>query len=177
MTLTCDKAKWYEDSEGFWAAFRTRDRAAAIRVAEEMAGKPWTVEARPERKRRSLDANAYLWVLLDKLAAVLGQTKEELYRGFIREIGVFRDFHLSPEEAATFEAAWSRLGTGWVTEQADYTHDGERVVIRAYYGSSQYNTKQMSRLIRSVVEECKAQGIETMTPEELSGLVDRWGRS
>lgn len=41
------------------------------------------------------------------------------------------------------------------------------------YGSSQYNTKQMTRLIRSVAEECKAQGIETMTPEELAGLMDR----
>lgn len=27
--------------------------------------------------------------------------------------------------------------------------------------------------IRSVAEECKAQGIETMTPEELAGLMDR----
>lgn len=126
------------------------------------------------QKGVALQTNAYLWVLLDKLAAALGQTKEELYRGFIREIGVFRDFHLAPEEAATFEVAWSRLGTGWVTEQVDYTRDGEQVVIRAYYGSSQYNTKQMTRLIRSVAEECKAQGIETMTPEELAGLMDRW---
>lgn len=174
MILTCDKARWYEDSEGFWAAFRTRDRASAAKIAEQMDG-AWVVEARKQPRRRSLDANAYLWVLLDKLAAALGQTKEELYRGFIREIGVFRDFHLAPEEAATFEVAWSRLGTGWVTEQVDYTSDGEQVVIRAYYGSSQYNTKQMTRLIRSVVDECKSQEIETMTPDELSSLMDRWG--
>lgn len=61
------------------------------------------------------------------------------------------------------------------TEQVDYTSDGEQVVIRAYYGSSQYNAKQMTRLIRSVVEECKAQNIETMTPGELAGLMDRHG--
>lgn len=67
MILTCDKARWYEDSEGFWAAFRTRDRASAAKIAEQMDG-AWVVEARKQPRRRSLDANAYLWVLLDKLA-------------------------------------------------------------------------------------------------------------
>ena len=95
MILTCDKARWYEDSEGFWAAFRTRDRASAAKIAEQMDG-AWVVEARKQPRRRSLDANAYLWVLLDKLAAALGQTKEEMYRGFIREIGVFRRLALIP---------------------------------------------------------------------------------
>jgi hypothetical protein len=33
----------------------------------------------------------------------------------------------------------------------------------------------MSRLIDAVVEDCKAVGIETMTPAELDALVSRWG--
>lgn len=175
MTLTCDKARWYEDSEGFWAAFRTRDRAAAEELARKVDGKVWSVEAKPERKRRSLDANAYLWVLLDKLAGVLSMTKEALYRDYIQQVGVFRDFHLTPEEAPTFETAWGRLGTGWLTERQDFAPDGDRVVIRAYYGSSQYSTKQMSRLIDMVVQDCKEQDIETMTPEELDRLKGEWG--
>ena len=43
-----------------------------------------------------------------------------------------------------------------------------------YYGSSEYDTRQMSRLINLIVEDCKIQGIETMTPDELSALLDRW---
>ena len=42
-------------------------------------------------------------------------------------------------------------------------------------GSSDYDTAQMSRLIEIIIQECKAQGIETMTPRELDALVSRWG--
>lgn len=43
-----------------------------------------------------------------------------------------------------------------------------------YYGSSTYDMAQMSRLINLIVEDCKAQGIETMTPYELDALIGRW---
>lgn len=66
------------------------------------------------------------------------------------------------------------LGTGWITEQVDYTQDGSQVVIRAYYGSSQYNTKQMSRLIDEIVSDCKEHGIETLTPNELARMKEEW---
>jgi hypothetical protein len=48
-------------------------------------------------------------------------------------------------------------------------------VIRAYYGSSTYNTKQMSRLIDAIVEDCKEMDIETLTPRELDAMKSRWG--
>ena len=173
MNITTDKSRWYEDSDGFWIAFRTKDRAAAANLAQEVQD-GYELECAKKKRKRSLDANAYLWVLLSKLAVVLETTKEELYRLYIRRMGIFKDYHLTEDEAKSFQVAWSMLGTGWLTEQVDFTHDGERFVIRAYYGSSRYNTKQMSRLIDEVVRDCKAQGIETMTSDELSVLLDRW---
>lgn len=133
-----------------------------------------SVEIKKWSDKRSRDANNYLWQLLSKLAVVLETTKEELYRLYIQRTGIFKDYHLTEDEAKSFQVAWSMLGTGWLTEQVDFTQDGERLVIRAYYGSSRYNTKQMSRLIDEVVRDCKMQGIETMTPDELSSLLDRW---
>uniref|UniRef100_A0AAU8B6F2 NinB protein n=1 Tax=Dulem virus 33 TaxID=3145751 RepID=A0AAU8B6F2_9CAUD len=135
------------------------------------------LEIKKWREPRSKDANAYCWVLLDKLAAALRTTKDELYRLYVRRVGVFRDFHLGLEEAQSFETAWSMLGTGWITEQVDYTQDGSQVVIRAYYGSSQYNTKQMSRLIDELVSDCKDHGIETLTPRELARMKEEWHAS
>ena len=137
-------------------------------------GKTYDIEIKKHREKRSLDANAYAWVLLDKLADALKTTKKELYIRYIKEIGVYKDFCLTEEESKTFCVAWSMLGTGWPTEKVDYTQDGEKVVIRAYYGSSTYNTRQMSRLIDSIVEDCKEQGIETLTPFELDALKERW---
>ncbi len=173
MTITTDKCKWSEDSDGFWVAFRTKDRAAAVSMAQEVQ-EGYEVECCKKKRTRSLDANSYMWVLLSKLSVVLETTKEELYKLYIQRMGVFKDYHLTEDEAKSFKVAWSMIGTGWLTEQVDFTPDGERLVIRAYYGSSRYNTKQMSRLINEVVRDCKSQGIETMTPDELSALMDRW---
>ena len=128
------------------------------------------------RKKRSLDANSYMWVLLDKLAAALRTTKEELYIGYIRQYGMYKDFTLTEDEAKTFKVVWEAFGTGWPTEQTDYAPDGEHVVIRAYYGSSRYDTKRMSRLIDSIVQDCKELGIETENKEYIDSLLNSWER-
>lgn len=132
------------------------------------------VTIKKHREKRSLDANSYMWVLLDKLAQVLYTTKEELYIGYIRRLGMFKDFTLTEDEAKTFRVVWEAFGTGWPTEQVDYTPDGEKIIVRAYYGSSRYNTKQMSRLIDEIVEDCKEQGIETLPPHKLAAMMEEW---
>ena len=43
-----------------------------------------------------------------------------------------------------------------------------------YYGSSSYDTEQMSSLIDLLVDDCKAQGIETATPDELARYKEEW---
>ena len=45
---------------------------------------------------------------------------------------------------------------------------------RVYRGSHTYNTKEMSLLINGTIEECKAQGIETATPDELLRMAALW---
>lgn len=132
------------------------------------------------REKRSLNANSYMWVLCGELAKALSDekekyTKEDIYRNAIKEIGVWKDFEgLSPDDAKTLRHAWEMLGTGWITEQVDYMQDGENVVVRCYYGSSQYNTKQMSRLISNIVQDCEAVGIETKTPDEIANMLSLW---
>ena len=172
--MTTDKARWMADGDGTWACFRVERGAAQALVQRVREGRQYALEVREQKKKRSLDANSYFWALLDKLAAVLGTEKEELYLGYVKEVGLFRDFHLPPEEVPTFREAWSRLGTGWPTEQVDYTKDGEQVVIRAYYGSSQYSTRRMSRLIDRAVRDCRDAGIETLPPEKLALLKEAW---
>ncbi|MCM1439193.1 MAG: hypothetical protein NC131_08325 [Roseburia sp.] len=135
-----------------------------------------TVEFKKWHKPRSNKANNYLWGLLEELAVVLGADKDELYISYVRRYGVFKDFTMTQDEAKTFRVGWGKIGTGWPTEQVDFDPDGDRVVIRAYYGSSTYNSKQMSRLIDAVVQDCKEQGIETDTPEQLARYKEEWAR-
>lgn len=98
----------------------------------------------------------------------------EIYKGIVREIGPYKEFTMTTDEAKTFRVVWERLGIGWPVEQVDYTPDGDRVVLRAYYGSSTYNTKQMSLLIDRVIQDCQAVGIETMSDRERSLLLEDW---
>lgn len=133
-----------------------------------------TLKVSKFRKNRSLDANAYMWILCDKLAEKIGITKDEVYRRHIKDIGVFRTVEIDEKAADTLIHSWGLHGTGWIAERLDYSqHDGF-TIIALYYGSSTYNTKQMSRLINGIVEDCKDQGIETLTPEELQQLKEAW---
>ena len=127
------------------------------------------------RKGRSLDANAYYWTLCDKLAPFVNLSKEEIYRNHIKNIGGNNDMVCVQNKGVeNLCSGWQKNGIGWVTETMPSKLEGCTNVV-LYYGSSTYDTAQMSRLIDLCVQDCKAVGIETMTPAELEALVERWG--
>lgn len=127
------------------------------------------------RKKRSLDANAYFWVLADKLATAQGLPgTTEIYHKYIKDIGGNKEIVCVKEEAAEkLCRGWERNGLGWLTETFPSKLDGCVNVI-LYYGSSTYDTAQMSRLIDLCIQDCKALDIETATPAELALLLERW---
>lgn len=124
------------------------------------------------RHKRSTNANAYCWQLINQIADLINSTAEDVYREAIRRVGVFQDVELTEKAAKTMQHIWHEHGIGWMTEKVDDTENG--VLIRFYYGSSVYNTKQMSRLIDDIVTDAKELGIETKTPNELSLLKSEW---
>lgn len=44
-------------------SFAQQDRATAVQTAQEVQGKTFDVEIKEHKKKRSLDANSYCWVL------------------------------------------------------------------------------------------------------------------
>ena len=68
---------------------------------------------------------------------------------------------------------WSDNGIAWFTDVVDIAENG-KIGINAYYGSSSYNTKQMAKLIDGVVQDCKAIGIETESPENIKSLLENY---
>lgn len=174
--LTFSAADWTMDAAGTWLRLKVDTPKKALAFLENMkVGKKYVAVLKQFFKKRSNDSNSYFWQLCDQIAEKLGRTKEDLYIEYIKEVGVFKDFHLSRDEAATFRTAWSMIGTGWPTEEVDYQQDGDNLVIRAYYGSSKYNAKQMGRIIDRAVEDAKDLGIETLTPDELARMNLEWG--
>lgn len=126
------------------------------------------------RRKRSLDANAYCWVLIDKLAAALDLPKEEVYQICIRSIGgVSETVCVKTEAVERLRSGWKHKGIGWVSDTMPSKIPGCTNVI-LYYGSSTYDTKQMSALIDAVIEACKDMDIETATPEEIAKYKEEW---
>ena len=132
------------------------------------------IEAKKYRNKRSLDANAYCWVLIGKLAEKLNIKDIEVYRKAIGEVGVFEIFPVRNEAVERFIETWNSNGLGWVCEKFRSRLD-RYTNVKAFYGSSVYDSKEMSRLIDNIVTECKEQQIETMTPRELDSLIKEWG--
>lgn len=143
-------------------------------MMDELNDKTLSIEVKPYRAKRSLDANAYFFVLADKLAAKLGTSKEEVYRNAVRDIGGVSEIVCVKNEAVErLCEGWSKNGIAWQTETFPSKIDGCTNVI-LYYGSSTYTTDQMSRLIDHIVQDCKAVGIETMTPNAIAEMLSLW---
>lgn len=150
----------------------------ARKFVSEMKPRKYAVEIKEHRQRRSLDSNAYVWQLIGKLAAKLSTpgvviTPEEIYREAIRDVGDnYEVIPIRDDALDRWRQIWTAKGLGWVCEVIGKSKIEGYTNTRCFYGSSVYDTAQMSRLISVIVDECKAAGVETMTPEELASLLE-----
>lgn len=130
-------------------------------------------EIKEHKLKRSLNANAYCWVLMNKIADAIKSTKEEVYREYIKNKGIFRLITMNKDATNTFIKIWQEKGLGWICDISESKYEG-MVDVVAYYGTSSYNTKQMANFIDYVVDEAKNLGIETLPPDEIERLKKLW---
>ena len=142
--------------------------------------KQYVVEVKQWRKGRSNDANKYAWVLCQKIAEKLSEesfhSKEDVYRKAIRECGYGRIWPVPTDAVNRTIEIWQSNGVGWIAELIGECHNIKCYSnVRVYYGSSAYDTKEMSRFIDCLVSMAKENGVETRPQEELDDLIREWG--
>lgn len=155
----------------------TSDIGAAKSLMEKYTeGKTYIAEIKEKRAKRSLDANAYCWVLCRKISEVLGAySDEDVYKECIRKYGVSDIRPVREDIADDLCRMWDAQGIGNAhVILGDSKIEGYRN-IKFYWGSSNYNTKDMARLIDGIVEDCKELDIETFPPDEIEQLKQVWG--
>lgn len=131
-------------------------------------------EISPAKKKRSLDANAYAWELCTKISEAIGnKTKEEVYQDAVTEVGQCVLLNLPKEDYESFVRSWTSKGIGWRVQTVDDC-GMPTIMVFAYYGSSVYDTKQMSTLINWLVDECRVLDIETRPEYEIKSLLEAW---
>ena len=157
---------------GYLLTIATRENVGAL--YDELRETDVDVTVKKHREKRSLDANAYAWVLMDKLAEATGTPTSEVYRQAVKDVGGNTETVCVREKAVQkLCGGWNKNGIGWQTEVMDSKIDGCKNVV-LYYGSSTFDTNQMSRLIDNIVQDCKAVGIEPLTPQQLDALKEDW---
>lgn len=145
------------------------------RIYDKTKDKDISIEIKAYRERRSLNANAYFHVLVDKIAEALGESHAETHNKMIALYG-----QADPEIKNIIMAdriPWEKLETIHLrpTTATRLMDNGE--LYRVYIvmrGSHTYDTKEMARLIDGTVYEAQSIGIETLTPEELERLKNQW---
>lgn len=134
-------------------------------------------ELKEFKEKRSLNANAYCWVLCDKIAKELSKdgtvtTKEIVYKDAITQIGSFEPMIIEEKAFENFERIWSRQGLGFIVQEV--SRKDKCIRVNCYYGSSTYNTKEMSLLINLLVELAGSLNIETKSENEINSLLEKW---
>lgn len=135
----------------------------------------YELEIKEHRQKRSLNANAYAWALIGKLAKEIGITPNEVYIHAVRgQVGNYEIKYRADAEVAQYRYLWSLQGLGWpCVDMGPAPSSGYRE-LWCYYGSSTYDSKQMAMLIDSLVQECRELGIETMDENKLASLLESW---
>lgn len=143
-----------------------------------LQGKDLDLDLKPHREKRSLDANAYYYVLLSKMAEKLQTSVNELHNMTLSRYGypeIYENALVTMALRADIDP--NRLegihlkSTGHITTNSKGTDFMNYVVMR---GSHTFNTLEMSHLIDGVISEAKELGIDTITPAEKERMMALW---
>lgn len=126
------------------------------------------------KQKRSLDANAYTWALMTKIAnhPDVSSSKEEVYEQMLQKYGTFYE----DEDGFITITVKKSVDMAKVDGHWKYIKDnGKFASYLMIKGSSEYDTAEMSHFIDRIVEEAQELGIETATPDELERMKQEWG--
>lgn len=125
-------------------------------------------EIKEHKEKRSLNANAYAWTLITKIADALRTSKEECYLEMLKRYGQSEIVSvLSQIDVSGYFKYYEPLATATL-QGKEFTH------YKIFKGSSEYDSREMAILIDGIVSEAKELGIETIPPKEIERLKTMW---
>lgn len=152
-------------------SFVIDDDMETVRQLNSLAGEQLAIDIDKYRKKRSLNANRYFWKLCNEIAKVIGSDKDTVYLLQLKKYGVWVDLTIQREALEGFR----RLTEFRVIEDmTDGYKESDTAYIRGYYGSSRYDTKEMSILLNGTISDAHDLGIKTWEQAEIDRLIAEW---
>lgn len=156
-------------------------RGTVMKFLRTKQDRAYDLTIKEHRKKRGNDANAKLWALINEMSVILKLPPEEIYQGYIPDVG--KNYWIAPvlpEEIEERTRDWCRghigrmvddMGPCRLTDLKGYHN------LKMYRGSSEYDVPTFSRLLNLVIQDCRQLGIETMSERERSLLLEEWGKT
>lgn len=142
---------------------------------EDLLDKELRLKLTQWRNLRSNNANRYFHMLSDRLADARGMSKPRM-----KNLLLYRYGQRARDKDGNLAIIKSNADENELIEREDFhcwyiksAPDGVPMYVILEH-SRFYDTKEMSVLIDGVVAECKEQGIETLTPNEIEELKQKW---
>ena len=123
--------------------------------------------------KRSLQANAYFHVLVNKIAEATKSSMDDVKKLLVSQYGT-----LARGSDGKYMAVKVPKNTDIEKIYPYFRHIGEDEngldMYLFFKHTSDLNKEEMNRLISGTVDEAKALNIETLTPQEIERMVGKW---
>ena len=150
--------------------FSVNEKSAAAEIDKIKDEQKLSIEAVKYRKKRSLSANAMLWACLGEIATVLRTDKWDVYLLMLKRYGRFTYICVKPNVVEAVKSQWREC-----EEVGKITLNGQEAVqLLCYFGSSTYNTQEMSVLLDGVISEMKEIGLQPPMSSEMKRALEEW---
>lgn len=156
----------YEPVSGLLCVKVGRLSPQQLEALEKLRDKDLDVDLKVHREKRSLDANAYCWVLCTKIAEVVRSSKDEIYEEMLQKYGYLSDVTITVKS----EVDMTKIDGHWKFIKSN----GKFSAYLMIRGTSEYNSAEMAKFLDMVVQDAKDLGIETATPTEIAQMNRLW---
>ena len=156
---------------GKWNITFTCEDESALQEIDEIKDAKLNIVVKKHRNKRSLDSNAYAWVLMQKIAEEIGKSKWEVYLDMLQRYSkAFTHLIVKPNAVdAVMSMYRTAIDLGEIVVNGQRGHQ-----LQVYFGSSTFNTDEMQVFLTGIVETAKEMGIQTETPEEIARMNATW---
>ena len=135
------------------------------------------------REKRSLNANALFYLMIDKIADTMRTSKPYVHNLMLRKYGQLQRIEgrpvwvILPENDEVLHKV-EEDDSLHLKPTSDVKIGKDNKVYRTYLllkGSHELDTKDMAVLLDGVLDEARQLGINTMNPKEIARIKEMWG--
>lgn len=163
-----EKPELYVSLEGEGKATFTLPRQKLEIIDQLQPNKKYDVTIKQHQEKRSIEANAYAWVLISAISEAVNASKDDIYLKMLKQYGQSEIVSVKSNIAVSgYFRYYEEFGQSTL-KGIEFTH------YKVFKGSSDFDTKEMSVFIDGIVSEAQGLGIDTRTPEQLAELKSLW---